>query len=225
MARMLACSVVFGIGKVSAAELASAGSSGFPGDPATARAGLRRAQSAAARELLARLAARHGNGEVALERGASGRPKLRLGDGSLLNASIAHSGHHVAAALALHGRVGIDLERFETGRDWRAIARAAFGPAEAAAVLAQGPETFYRIWCLREALAKATGAGLALVMDRRDRFPQGAAVDGVTVGLPEGDWRFRVRRLPGCMFALAWDSPGEAHAAEILESGCFLGES
>ncbi|MCW5730362.1 MAG: 4'-phosphopantetheinyl transferase superfamily protein [Alphaproteobacteria bacterium] len=222
---MLSCSVVFGIGKVPAAAPASAGSSGFPGNSTAARAGLHRAQSIAARELLACLGALHGNGGAELERDAAGRPKLRLGDGSLLNASIAHSGHHVAAALALQGRVGIDVERIEPGRDWRAIARAAFGPAEAAASLARGPETFYRIWCLREALAKATGAGLALVMDRRDRFPQGAAVDGATVRLPEGDWQFRVSRLPGCMLALAWDMPGAAHAADIPGCGCFLGES
>lgn len=162
--------------------------------------------------MLSGLAQRHLGDAAELLRDDLGRPALRLGDGRILHASITHSADRIAVALALEGRVGIDVERIEPGRNWRGIARAAFGPGEAARAIADGPATFHRIWCLREALAKATGAGLALVADRLDRFHQDLPDAGGVLTLPEGVWRFRLEEQAGCVLALAWDASGEAAA-------------
>jgi hypothetical protein len=69
----------------------------------------------------------------------------------------------------------------------RSIAAAAFGPAEARRVAADGAPGFYRIWTLKEAMAKASGAGIAEVADRTDRVPDGP---------PQGIWRANVGVTP-----------------------------
>jgi phosphopantetheinyl transferase len=81
--------------------------------------------------------------------------------------------------------VGIDIERRNPARDIKGLAQAAFGPTEAAFVGIEGHSAFYRIWTIREAISKATGDGMALVMDRVDRVPL-AAADGLWVASENG---------------------------------------
>lgn len=85
--------------------------------------------------------------------------------------SVSHSGCWVGAAVSRIGAVGIDIERIRPGRDVRGLADLAFGKAERGAVERSGDDAFYRIWTLREAMAKAIGAGLSMVVDRQDRVP------------------------------------------------------
>jgi phosphopantetheinyl transferase len=73
----------------------------------------------------------------------------------------------VAVAMARAGALGVDIERHRA-RDFAALAAQAFGPAERAEVGIHGADAFYRIWTLREAMAKATGEGLALAANGRD---------------------------------------------------------
>jgi phosphopantetheinyl transferase len=83
--------------------------------------------------------------------------------------SIAHSRDWVAAAVSHVGPVGIDVEVVRPDRALAQIADLAFGPNERAWVARDGEAAFYPIWTLREAMAKASGAGLAEAADGRDR--------------------------------------------------------
>ena len=100
--------------------------------------------------------------------------------------SISHTGSFVAAAVSAIGPVGIDIERRDRSRDVVSLATAAFGRAEAAEVAVEGATAFYRIWTLREAISKATGAGFPAAVDRIDRVParmtNGIWVEG------DGNW-------------------------------------
>jgi phosphopantetheinyl transferase len=101
-------------------------------------------------------------------RGAHGAP-IGAVAGSVERAlSFAHSADRVACAVARHGPIGLDIEHIRGNRAVVALARAAFGPAEVSEVEAGGAAAFYRIWVLREALAKATGQGFGLLANRQD---------------------------------------------------------
>jgi phosphopantetheinyl transferase len=107
-----------------------------------------------------------------IETEPGGRPWAhhpRMGSRAAL--SIAHTGSLVAAAVCGRGEVGIDVERRARHRDHRGIARLAFGRSEQRIVDRGGVAAFYRIWTLREAMSKATGEGLVMVMDAVDRLP------------------------------------------------------
>lgn len=138
-------------------------------------ASLRRTAAAQACSLLARSALRgllerytaHGDWVI----GADNLGKLLVetkagAPGPLV--SLAHTPGMAACAVGDIGPLGIDVERHRS-RAFAAIADYSFGPGERALVSAHGIESFYRIWTLREAMSKATGQGLELVTDGRDR--------------------------------------------------------
>lgn len=86
--------------------------------------------------------------------------------------SMGHSRGAVICAVANMEILGVDIER-RRSRPYAAIASYAFGAREQGRVAAGGAAAFYRIWTLREAIAKATGDGLSLAADGRDRVHDG----------------------------------------------------
>lgn len=102
--------------------------------------------------------------------------------------SISHSRGWVACAATDIGPLGIDVERWQPSRDHAGIAAMAFGPREAARAAAGGIEAFYRIWTLREAIAKACGQGLALAADGLDRVHEGPDDGHWLATLDQGAW-------------------------------------
>jgi 4'-phosphopantetheinyl transferase len=118
----------------------------------------------------------------------SGRPIARNGRCVRVpSVSLSHSGGWVACAVSDAGPVGIDIEVHRLSRNLVGIAAAAFGPDERWQVAANGASGFYRIWTLKEAMAKASGVGIAQVADRTDRVPKGPK---------EGIWRTNVGATP-----------------------------
>jgi phosphopantetheinyl transferase len=121
----------------------------------------------------------------------SGRPHLvETGHQTMPFVSIAHTRGWVACAATEIGPIGIDIERHRLDRNHQGISTAAFGPNEHARWLNSGAPSFYRIWTLREAIAKADGQGLGLVADGRDRVDEGpeeghwsAVLDGTSWSL------------------------------------------
>ena len=95
-----------------------------------------------------------GPDELCLSRTAQGQPVLESGQ----SVSWAHSEDAIAIAMHKAGPVGVDLQ-MHCKRDWMAMLtmvamleeRIQIGSSEAA---------FYRLWCLKEAVAKADGRGL-----------------------------------------------------------------
>ncbi len=82
--------------------------------------------------------------------------------------SVSHTRGMVACGLTTAGAFGIDIEAHRP-RAFDAIAGWSFGEEERRTIAAGQASAFYRIWTLREAMSKATGDGLALVTDGRDR--------------------------------------------------------
>jgi phosphopantetheinyl transferase len=154
------------------------------------------------RELLAE---RLGPGPWTLIADRDGKPHVaELAARPGIGISISHGGALVAAALSTLGPVGVDVERNDPERDVQAIAAYAFGPQEQGAVRAGGAGAFYRIWTLREAMAKAVGTGLAMVTDGMDRVAA-APVEGAWRS-HDGRWLLACRALPaGYSAALAVD--------------------
>ena len=128
-----------------------------------------RMRSALGHALALHLLARTASCNWRIEKTKAGRP---IAHGEVeRHVSISHTGVLVVAAVSAIGPIGIDVERRDKVRDFTRLAEAAFGPAEAAMVAAEGADAFYRIWSVREAMSKATGEGLPTVVDRKDRVP------------------------------------------------------
>lgn len=110
----------------------------------------RREHTAAGRALLRRIL-----GDVEIEVGANGKPRLR---DSALHFNISHSGELVALAIA-RTAIGLDLERIRMNRDLLGIARRFFSPAELRRV-EEDEHEFFAIWTMKEAVVKAIGSGV-----------------------------------------------------------------
>lgn len=82
--------------------------------------------------------------------------------------SISHSGLLVWVAFAANGKVGIDVEQTRETRDLLSLA-ALLHPEEYAELLRRPPpelpSAFYRSWVRKEAVLKASGAGLSRQLD------------------------------------------------------------
>jgi 4'-phosphopantetheinyl transferase len=109
----------------------------------------------------------------------TGRPRVCGGENLAPSISFSDSGGWVGFALAFAGEVGVDIETARRPRDLVGMAAMAFGPKEQLRARSEGAPGFYRLWVLREAIAKATGRGLAEAMDGRDR---------ADLGPDEGTW-------------------------------------
>jgi 4'-phosphopantetheinyl transferase len=172
-----------------------------------------RRRSRVARALLRRMLV-HATGipseEWTFDAEPSGRPIARnIGYRHIPSVSLSHSGGWVACAISFATAVGIDIEVYNSRRDFTRIAAATFGPEEQMVVAAEGESAFYRIWTLKEAMAKASGAGIAEVADRTDR---------VAKTPKEGAWRQRVGTTS---WWLAHETPvsGLSLAVALLDVG------
>jgi 4'-phosphopantetheinyl transferase len=131
-------------------------------------------------------------------RDSDGAPRLAADDPTapLPSISLSHSGSMVACAISSFTRLGIDIELIRPDRQVTALASAAFGPTERGMVAAGGVDAFYRIWTLREALAKASGAGFGLLIDRTDMVPPDPDAPGARRNVGGTEWDFAYWRLP-----------------------------
>ncbi|MBR1218517.1 4'-phosphopantetheinyl transferase superfamily protein [Bradyrhizobium sp. U87765 SZCCT0131] len=153
------------------------------------------------------LHALYGIAAAPLVTGPHGKPLLRDADADI-DFNLSHSAHLVVAAFARGANVGIDVERFDDDPGVIEAACRHFADEERAALAAipaaQRPNTFMRIWTLKEATIKAVGLGLQI---RLDSFA--VAVDPprlVRTGSRLGDigrWHFAETRCDDAHVALA----------------------
>lgn len=130
-----------------------------------------------------------------------GKPHL---PGTGLFVSVSHSHHLVAVAVTSSGPVGIDVEHVAP-RDTAGLARVVLAPDECASDAAG----FYRYWCRKEAVVKATGEGLRVPLVE------------VRVSAPETQPRlvgYRGER-PACALADLDVGPRYAGALAVLADG------
>src|SRR5258706_13697182 len=110
-------------------------------------------------------------------------------------ASLSHSRDQVLCAIAPTGLVGVDVERIRPRNEWDQLAAFVLHPAERARAEAATDVArwrgFYRVWTLKEAMAKALGVGLALPFNRilfseDNRIVEASRAPEIT----EGVWHF-----------------------------------
>ena len=94
-------------------------------------------------------------GDVVFGAGPEGKPEL---PGARLRFNLAHSGERALIALAEGVEVGVDVER--TTRSSRAVERTLTDGERAALQDEDRHMELLRVWCRKEALAKAIGTGL-----------------------------------------------------------------
>jgi phosphopantetheinyl transferase len=132
-----------------------------------------------------------------LEHDVDGKPRLyRNQEPSSIAVTLSHSRMVVAGAITDLGAIGIDVE-FCADRQFENIAAAAFGRAEQRVVTREGRDAFYRIWTLREALAKASRSGTALITDRNDYFADSPGKGSWSAVINNQTWIFWTGVLPG----------------------------
>lgn len=104
---------------------------------------------------------------IVFEYGLTGKP--RLADGHDLHFNIAHSGALALYGFARHCRLGVDIEYVCETPDLAAIADRFLNAGERGDLASiSGPaktRAFYDCWTRKEALLKATGAGISAGLD------------------------------------------------------------
>jgi 4'-phosphopantetheinyl transferase len=168
---------------------------------------------AALRVLLGERAGVHPR-EVAFTHGPHGKP--HVDGGPYFNLS--HAGGIALVALAGAREVGIDVER--TDRRSHAILRALTEREREALGERPGHLDLMRVWCRKEALAKATGGGLRWAPERFDTTAPGAyaledleVAGGYVAALAlEGDAPYSIspRRMPSATAAARSETPSRS---------------
>ena len=129
--------------------------------------------------------------------------------------NVSHSGKHGLIAISTHDWLGVDVEERVSKRDLDGIGSLVFGPAERHALaIATGRDKvrlFYRLWCMKEALIKAIGAGFSLNPSRFEVPPP--MLQGERSGMfrfphaPSDRWRLLDLGEPRFAAALAYKVP------------------
>jgi 4'-phosphopantetheinyl transferase len=149
--------------------------------------------------------------EVSFAHGPHGKPEVDGGP----RFNLSHAGAVALVALADGREVGIDVER--TDRRSHAILRALTEAEREALGTTPGHFELLRVWCRKEALAKATGGGLRWAPERFDTTVPGpyAVVDldaapGYVAALAIAGaepYSISPRRMPSATAAARSDTP------------------
>ncbi|WP_419940754.1 4'-phosphopantetheinyl transferase superfamily protein [Candidatus Palauibacter sp.] len=137
-------------------------------------------------------------GELALEYGEHGKPRLAREterDRTPLFFNLSHSGDLALFAVGEAGEIGVDIERIRPLRHLEGLARDHLSAGERElrpdwSAIEARPE-FFRVWARKEAMLKAAGLGLSRPLSRVDTIR----------GLLEGRPYWLLDLLPGDGFA------------------------
>jgi len=124
-----------------------------------------------------------------------GKPYLQNSKGIYFN--LAHSQDLAIYAVSSDREVGIDLEYINPQCDIDRIAQRYFSPSEYKLIKEFGDrdsslaiQAFYQAWTLKEAYGKATGQGIANILEGLDVSPLLEVAIGVTLQM--GDWNLKL---------------------------------
>uniref|UniRef100_A0A8R1DQG2 L-aminoadipate-semialdehyde dehydrogenase-phosphopantetheinyl transferase n=1 Tax=Caenorhabditis japonica TaxID=281687 RepID=A0A8R1DQG2_CAEJA len=155
---------------------------------------------------------------IKFERTERGKPFLAEPADTKFGLNVSHQGDYVAFASSCSSKVGVDVMRLDTERNNKtadeyinSMAKSA-SPEELRMMRSQPTEAmkmtmFYRYWCLKEAILKATGVGimkdlnsLDFRVNLQDRYRPGAFVTSTTVledGKLQDQWIFEETFVDG----------------------------
>lgn len=105
-------------------------------------------------------------GQISFRYNSNGKPAIEDDSGEL-EFNVSHSKQHCIIAVTKGQQIGVDIEPVSAGRDYHALARRFFTPAEIQLLSSSDESMFYRLWTLKEAHIKARGLKL---LDGLDRF-------------------------------------------------------
>jgi 4'-phosphopantetheinyl transferase len=139
--------------------------------------------------------------KLCFEHGPSGKPRLASNNTDSVWFSLAHSGELALVAISATSEVGVDVERIRPIPEALRIAERAFDSASCAALRETAPEqrdaAFLGHWTRLEALAKATGRGLARSLEHTEELGGAARIVERPGDEPgRGARRFEVVDLP-----------------------------
>ena len=118
----------------------------------------------------------------------NGKPELVPGTSASLRFNLSHSGNTCLLAVSKDCDVGVDTERYRTGRDYEALARRFFSPSEQLLLENnKGENLFYSMWVLKEASIKARGMKLLAGLDRFECILTRDGVLDILDKLKQGD--------------------------------------
>lgn len=95
---------------------------------------------------------------IKISKNEIGRPMIAC-DG-VCDISLSHSGKYAACAVSINGRVGIDIERIPTNREWMRVAKRFFTKDELAA--SDSEKGFAETWTRKEACYKFLAENIPL---------------------------------------------------------------
>ena len=108
--------------------------------------------------------------EIVFRTGPHGKPELAGAHGGRLHFNLSHSADLALIAVTRDAEAGIDVEKLRPMPDAQRIAERFFSPPESAALkqLSESEQAavFFNLWTRKEALAKATGLGIAHSLTR-----------------------------------------------------------
>ena len=154
-------------------------------------------------------------GQIGFHFGKHGKPFLP--DGPSFNQS--HSGERIMIAVAVDGRVGVDIEELRSVKHMLGLADKNFADDESARIHAaparERQELFFRLWTRKEAFLKALGTGLTRPLRSFSVDPSPRAAQGLLAArdLPEDPAGWHLGGVPcsaGAEAALAVDRAGIA---------------
>ena len=165
-------------------------------------------------------------GEIAFQTGPYGKPALTGTGAGHLEFNLTHSGQLALVVVAHSAEVGIDVEIVRPMPDALRLAERFFSTGEIAALNQMAPAeqagAFLNLWTRKEALAKATGVGIANSLARFEIAPGAEA----KVKAIDGDARLAApwtlhsfTPAPGYIAAVAVRSPGAQFSMREFDGG------
>ncbi|KAH7732265.1 t04g9.4 [Aphelenchoides avenae] len=149
--------------------------------------------------------------ELEFKRTDRGKPYLTTPDGTTFGLNVTHQGDYTGFASSCTDKVGVDVMRLDmcrgskTADDYIKSMKKSASEEEYKKMTTQATDDmkmtmFYRYWCLKEAVMKATGEGLLNDLSRYDfrideseRYKRGCFLTSTRVlldGKPEKQWIF-----------------------------------
>ena len=150
------------------------------------------------------------NSELEFETSKYGKPSALVNQAPApFSFNVSHSGNHGLIAFAPEGRIGVDIEERVTHRKLELLVESVFGKEERAELARMDGRDkinlFFKLWTMKEAIAKAHGAGFVLDVSSFDmRFALRGDVPRADFRLPQSpEVCWRIEDLGNTQFAAA----------------------